>query len=241
MPPYHQLVQPGSEDSNVFIVSDAWKTAYPEAAAGVLVMRDVANPGHHAGLSAAKEQLEEQLRSRFSGWDRPALKALPTLQAYSAYYKRFKKTYHVQQQLESIVFKGQRIPEVAALVEAMFMAELKNLLLTAGHDVTALQMPVGIDVADGSERYVRINGKEQQTKRCDMMIVDAQGIISSILYGPDARARIAPETQHVMFTVYAPSGITSEAVYGHLHDIRANVELVAPSSQVDLLHVYGSE
>ena len=225
----------------MFNVSQAWKTVYPGAAAGVLVMRDVANPRHHSGLSAAKEQLEEQLRSRFSGWDRPALKTLPTLQAYSAYHKGFRKTYHVQHQLESIVLKSQRIPEVAALVEAMFMAELKNLLLTAGHDVTALQMPVGIDVADGSERYILLNGKEQQLKTGDMMIADAEGIISSFLYGPDLRTRITPESRHVMFTVYAPSGITSEAVYGHLHDIRANVELVAPASQVDLLHVYGNE
>jgi len=225
----------------VFNVSGAWKTAYPGAAAGVLVMRDVANPRHHAGLKAAKGQLEEQLRHQYSGWDRAALKALPTLQAYTAYYKCFKKTYHVQLQLESIVLKGKGIPEVAALVEAMFMAELKNLLLTAGHDAAALRMPVGIDVADGSERYVRLNGIEQQPKRGDMIIADAEGIMSSILYGPDLRTRITPETRHVMFTVYAPSGITSEAVSAHLHDIRANVELVAPDSQVDLLHVYGTE
>jgi len=71
--------------------------------------------------------------------------------------------------------------------------------------------------------------------------VDAEGIISSILYGPDSPTRIKPETRHAMFTVYAPSGIASEAVSVHLHGLRANVELVAPNSQVDLLHVYETE
>jgi DNA/RNA-binding domain of Phe-tRNA-synthetase-like protein len=204
-------------------------------------MSDVANPRHHAELNKRKEELEGHLRRRFAGWDRAGLKALPVLQAYGAYYKRFKKTYHVQLQLESIVLKGRAIPQVAGLVEAMFMAELKNLLLTAGHDQTAVQMPVGIDVANGSERYIRLNGQEQQLKAGDMMIADACGVISSVLYGPDSRTRITPETQRVIFTVYAPPGIEADVVHAHLQDISANVLLVAPDARVVSLQVYGTE
>jgi DNA/RNA-binding domain of Phe-tRNA-synthetase-like protein len=225
----------------MFIVSEAWKTAYPGAAVGVLVMRKVINPELHPALDKRKEELENQLRARFSGYDRAALKALPTIQAYNAYYKRFKKSYHVQLQLESVVFKGKSIPRVAALVEAMFVAELDNLLLTAGHDLQAVQMPVGIDVAKGAERYIRLNGQEQQLKARDMMIADAQGVISSVIYGPDRRTQITPETRQVLFTVYAPPGIGEQAVYDHLQDIQANVLLVAPEGQVELLEVYGTK
>jgi DNA/RNA-binding domain of Phe-tRNA-synthetase-like protein len=204
-------------------------------------MRNVVNPEGHAVLDKRKEELENQLRSRFSDCDRAALKALPTLQAYNDYYKRYKKTYHVQLQLESVVFKGKALPRVAALVEAMFMAELKNLLLTAGHDLEAVQMPVKLDVAQGSERYVRLNGEEQELTPGDMMIADAQGVISSVLYGPDYRTRITPETRQVLFTVYAPPGVGEQAVYDHLRDIQANVLLVAPEADVELLKVYGTE
>jgi len=204
-------------------------------------MRNVVNPEGHAVLDKRKEELENQLRSSFSDCDRAALKALPTLQAYEAYYKRYKKTYHVQLQLESVVFKGKALPRVAALVEAMFMAELKNLLLTAGHDLEAVQMPVKLDVAQGSERYVRLNGEEQELTPGDMMIADAQGVISSVLYGPDYRTRIIPETRQVLFTVYAPPGVGEQAVYDHLRDIQANVLLVAPEADVELLKVYGTE
>ena len=225
----------------MFIVSEAWKIAYPGAAAGVLVMRDVINPERHAGLDKRKQELENQLRSRFSDYDRASLRALPTIQAYNAYYKRYKKTYHVQLQLESVVSKGRAIPRVAGLVEAMFMAELKNLLLTAGHDLEALQMPVKIDVAEGNERYIRLNGQEQELKPGDMMIADAQGVISCVLYGPDLRTRITSETRQVLFTVYAPPGIGEQAVYEHLQDIQANVLLVAPEADVELMEVYGTE
>jgi DNA/RNA-binding domain of Phe-tRNA-synthetase-like protein len=224
----------------VFTVSEAWKKAYPGAAVGVLAMRKVVNPEGHPALDKRKEELEAQLRSRFSDYDRAALKALPTIQAYNDYYKRYKKTYHVQLQLESVVFKGKSIPRVAALVEAMFMAELKNLLLTAGHDLQAVQMPVGIDVAEGSERYIRLDGQEQELKPGDMMIADAEGVISCVLYGPDRRTRIRPETRQVLFTVYAPAGVGEQAVYDHLQDIQAHVLLVAPEAEVELLEVVGT-
>ncbi len=225
----------------MFTVSEAWKKAYPGAVVGVLAMRDVVNPKVHAALERRKEELERQLRSRFADYDRAALKALPAIQAYDDYYKAFKKTYHVQLQLESVVFKGKAIPRVAALVEAMFMAELKNLLLTAGHDLEAVQKPVKLDVAEGSERYVRLNGREQMLKPGDMMISDAEGVISCVLYGPDRRTRITPQTRQVLFTVYAPPGIGERAVHDHLQDIQANVLLVAPQADVELLEVVGTE
>jgi len=204
-------------------------------------MRKVVNPEIHAALDKRKEELEGQLQARFSDYDRAALKALPTIQAYNDYYKRYKKTYHVQLQLESVVFKGKSLPRVAALVEAMFMAELKNLLLTAGHDLDAVQVPVKLDVAKGSERYIRLNGEEQELKPGDMMIADGQGIISCVLYGPDRRTRITPDTRQVLFTVYAPPGIGEQAVYDHLQDIQAHVLLVAPEADVELLKVYGTK
>jgi len=225
----------------MLIVSEAWKTAFPGAVVGILTMCNVVNPDRHPALDARKAELENQLRSRFSGQDKAALKALPTIQAYTAYYKRFKKTYHLLLQLESVALKGKPIPQVAALVEAMFVAELNDLLLTAGHDLEATQMPVRLDVSDGSERYTRINGQEQVLKPGDMMIADAQGVISSVIYGPDQRTRITSDTRQVLFTVYAPAGIGEQAVRQHLQGIQANVILVAPEAEVISLEVYGAD
>ena len=179
----------------MFKVSDAWKATYPTAHAGVLVMHDVTNPPYHAELEERKQQLQNELRARFVGQDRSAIAALPTIQAYNAYYKSFKKTYHVQLQLESIVFKGKSLPSVAALVEAMFMAEIKNLLLTAGHDLDTLQLPVTLDVATGQESYTLLRGQEQIAKAGDMLMADQAGVISSVLYGPDQRTQVTAQTQ----------------------------------------------
>ena len=112
----------------MFEVTSAWKTTYPSALAGVLVLRAVSNPPHHAELERKKVALEEELRAQFSGLDRAAIARHPVLQAYGDYYHRFKKTYHIQLQLESIALKGKSIPSVAALVESMFMAGILTIL-----------------------------------------------------------------------------------------------------------------
>lgn len=203
-------------------------------------MRDAANPSSHADLERRKIELEQDLRSRYTDHDRAALLQLPVLQAYAAYYRRFKKTYHIQLQLESIVFKGKSIPSVAALVEAMFMSEIKNLLLTAGHDLETLQLPLTLDVSRGDERYTLLRGQEQELKAGDMFIRDGAGVISSILYGPDQRTAINRQTRHVVFTIYAPAGIGEETVLNHLHDLHQNVLLVAPAAQVELMQVIGA-
>jgi DNA/RNA-binding domain of Phe-tRNA-synthetase-like protein len=225
----------------MFNVTIAWKSSFPGAHAGVLVMRNVSNPAHHTDLEKQKLELEERMRVQFAGQDRATLASHPVLQVYAEYYKRFKKTYHVQLQLESIVLKGRSIPTVASLVESMFMAEIKNMLLTAGHDLDTLQLPLTLDVTTGNESYVVLRGENQTVKAGDMMISDGTGIISNIIYGPDQRTQITESTRNVMFTVYAPNGIHEPAILQHLRDMRENVMLVSPQAQVELLAVYGGD
>jgi DNA/RNA-binding domain of Phe-tRNA-synthetase-like protein len=221
-----------------FSVSSEWKSAFPGAHAGILVMQNVANPPASPKLDRLKDELVADLRLRYGAADRAALGSMPVLQAYTAYYKRFKKTYHVQHQLESVAWKGRDLPRAAALVEAMFMAELKDLLLTAGHDLDALQLPVRLDTARGGESYTLLRGDPAELKEGDMYMLDGEGIISSILYGPDARTQINPDTHRAFFAVYAPVGIEAEAVRRHLEEIAAYVSVVAPEAQVLLSEVY---
>ena len=224
----------------LFAASQSWRTSFPTACAGVLVMRKVANPAQHAGLENQKGVLEDQLRADFAGQERSTLEALPVIRAYADYYRRFKKTYHVQLQLESLVHKGKPLPRGAALVEAMFMAEVKNMLLTAGHDLDAVQPPITLDVAKGNECYTLLRGQEQVLKAGDMLMRDRAGVISCILYGPDQRTQIKADTRNVVFTVYAPPGIAEETVQDHLHDIQGYVRIIAPGAQTEMLQVFGA-
>ncbi len=221
-------------------LSDEWKSTYPHASVGVLVMRHVVNPEHDAALDGRAEDVERSLRSQFSGADRAALRVLPAIQAYTEYYRRFKKTYHVQLQLESVALKGRSIPKMPGLIRAMVIAELNSQLLTAGHDAAALDGRLVAGVARGTEHYTLLNGANQQLKPGDMCIADRTGIISSVLYGPDHRTRLQAGTRHACFTVYGVPGIAHATIEAHLGEIRDAVLSFAPEAEVELLRVQGS-
>jgi len=211
--------------STFLVTTEAWRSAFPGAVVGALAMRGVSNAEHSPGLEAAKRRLEEQLRA-----GEPGVDALPVLRAYVDYYRDRGKTYHVKAQRESVALKGKPIPSRAALVEAMFMAELENLVLTAGHDLDALEAPLRADVTTDGDRYVLLNGADAVLERGDMLMADGAGIVSSVLRGPDQRTRITRGTSSVLFAVYAPAGVGEHRVRAHLEQLRANVELVAPEA-----------
>src|SRR5215211_1371014 len=219
----------------MLVTTDTWRRTFPGAVVGALIMRGVRNPEQSAALEAAKRRLEEDLRAAATASRHGGLSADRVLRAYVDYYRARGKTYQVKAQRDSVALKGKLIPRRAALVEAMFMAELANLILTAGHDLDAMTPPLRADVTADGDRYILLNGAEAVLERGDMMMADGVGIVASVLRGPDQRTRITPETRHVLFAAYAPAGVGVDAVRNHLDDIQANVRLVAPEAQTEEL------
>ncbi len=222
----------------MLVVTDAWKNAYPAAHVGLLVLRNVSNPEHEPGLEDRKRNLESKLRDLYK--TRDDLDNSSVLKSYETYYRKFKKTYHLRLQLESLVFRGKSIPRVAALVEAMFMAEMEDLLLTAGHDLSSVKQPITLEVSDGNQRYIPLNGVEQPLKTGDMYIRDTEGVISSIILGPDHRTRIQPGTTNSIFTVYVPEGIDKNLIQHHLEQIQLYVRLFSPNAITEVLDIYSA-
>jgi DNA/RNA-binding domain of Phe-tRNA-synthetase-like protein len=74
-----------------------------------------------------------------------------------------------------------------------------------------------------------------------MLIADQNGVISSIIYGPDQRTQISTATQNVFFAVYAPAGIDEQTVMNHLEDIRNLVHIFSPHAAVQGMQVFGPQ
>ncbi|OQC17321.1 MAG: B3/4 domain protein [Firmicutes bacterium ADurb.Bin080] len=222
----------------MLLISEKLKTAYPGGLIGAVLIKNASNSEFNTGLEKKKEELENDLRTRYENINRTDLSLTEPIKTYVNYYKRFKKTYHVLLQLESVVLKKKSIPNVAPLVETMFMAELKNLLLTAGHDMDAVRLPIMVDLSQGNERYILLNGQEKKLAPGDMMMVDGSGIISSIIYGPDNRTQITQNTKNVLFVVYAPPGINEGLLEQHLQDINQYVKIVSPDAILETQKVY---
>jgi DNA/RNA-binding domain of Phe-tRNA-synthetase-like protein len=222
-------------------LTQRWRSIHPGAAMGILVVGDVRVPDTTPQLTRKKKILESQLQERYKGMNRSAILHLPVMQAYAAYYKRFKKTYHLLLQLESIVLKGKKLPKAPALVEAMFMAELESLLLTAGHDLDQINDPIRLDSSSGNEVYTQLRGKTVSCKTGDMVMADPQGVFCSIIYGQDQRTQITDRTRNVIYAVYVPPGINSDLIEDHLSDLEENVGLVSPEAQITFRNIYFAE
>lgn len=213
--------------------TDDWRSAHPGAVIGLLELAGAANAQPAPPLEEQKRAIESQLRARYAGFTRQDFLALPVLAAYERYYKRFNKTYHVQLQLESIVLKGKGLPSVSPLVDANFAAEVETLALTAGHDVARLEEPVLIDVSRADDQIVPMNGAAKVMRAGDMVMRDAEGISCSIIYGQDNRSPLSPATTHVLYVVYAPTGVPVEAVEAQLQKITEYVRLASPQAAVE--------
>jgi DNA/RNA-binding domain of Phe-tRNA-synthetase-like protein len=226
-------------------LSAEWRAEYPRAVAGFLSMREVSGALQGTtgtgALDEIRERIEADLRGKFLEGGKEALRAHPVMAAYESYYRKYRKTYHVALQLDSVIWKGRKISAAHPLVMAMFMAELSNMLLTAGHDLGKIAAPVRGGVASGRESFTTLGGAIRQTTDGDMMMSDAKGIISSVLLGPDERTAISELTADVLFAVYAPSGIGPEKVRSHLQDIQRFVTVCCPGARAESLECFPAD
>ena len=214
-------------------ISKELKEAYPGGFIGEVSFKNVnVDDTEVINLNRVKDELVESLRDKYKDYSRMSLIQTEPMKSYVTYYKKFKKTYHVLLQLESVILKGKSIPEINPLVMIMFVAELKNLILTAAHDLDRIIQPIGVELSRGDEGYQLLNGMEKKLPAEDMFMKDREGIISSIIYGPDNRTQINEKTVSVLYTVYAPPGIEGSLIDEHLNDITHYIQLAAPQAEM---------
>ena len=217
----------------VISATEEWRTAHPGATIGLLELSGLENTSSSSRLNERKREIEADLRERYKDFTRQDFLALPVMAEYDRYYTRFSKTYHVQLQLESIVLKGKRLPDVSPAVDANFMAELETLILTAGHDSQKLRGPIVIDVSREGEQMTQMNGLSKAIRSGDMIMRDADGICCSIIYGQDARSPVSAETSRVLYVAYAPAGVAADAVERQLRGIEENLRLFSADVVVE--------
>ena len=210
---------------------------YPHLPFGIMIMNHVQNPKIHSRLEEEKATLEKSLTHRYGPLSRTDLKTQSPLNIYNDFYKSHKKTYHVQLQLESIVHKNKSFPKVAALVEAMFMAEIKNQLLTAGYDYDTLSAPLVVHGATEGITYMGMGNQEKKPPQNDIILSDQNGILGSVLCGPNHMCRITDQTTKILFAVYGLPGISHEQIKAHFEDIAHYVRLIASEAVVEELHI----
>ena len=213
-------------------VTDEWRTTHSGASIALLELSGVENTHPSEALNQRKRATEARLRETCAGFNRKDFLALPVMAAYARYYKQFNKTYHVQLQLESLVLKGKKLPNVSPLVDSNFVAEVETFILTAGHDAARLNGAVVFDVSREGDRITQLNGESKPIRAGDMIMRDAEGVSCTILYGQDNRSPISAQTNQVLYVAYLPVGVPVESANEQFQKIKDNIRLFSPDAVV---------
>jgi DNA/RNA-binding domain of Phe-tRNA-synthetase-like protein len=220
----------------MFTIDENIVTAFPGTKMGLLLINGVSCSHSYEESETAADL--SQLHQKYAHLSRKELKAFYPIQNYVSYYKSFGYSYPVLAQLESVLKGKKTLYTESALLQAMFLSELDGMLLTGGHDLAKLQLPLHLKAATGTEVYQSISGKEVTTINGDMMLCDSSGILSSILRGPDYKSRITASTTEVLFSIYAPPTIDSNDLEINLQKLEKRIKTFSPSSKTVLLQVF---
>jgi DNA/RNA-binding domain of Phe-tRNA-synthetase-like protein len=208
--------------------------SWPQGARmGLLEARGLPPLASHPALEARRALLEDQLRETYAGRDRQALKALPVMAVFAAHFKPHGQTYHVLRQLESVALKARPIPSQLCAVTALFMAELAHGLVAAGHDLDRLAPPLTLARSQGGESYRGFGDRAITLPAGDLTLRHRDGILSSVLQGPDGATPIGPETRDVLYTHYAPAGIDPAVLQAQLDDLAGHLRSYAPEAALE--------
>ncbi len=198
---------------------------------GLVLVDGVVQRAGAPEVEAALARLEESAAERWRGKDRKALAAIEPFKDYQDYYDLRGKTYPVLIQAESVATKGRPVAIADPLVRAMFAIEIKNAILTAGHDYERIKPPLRLGLAGGTERYALLGGREKVAFAGDFAMSDSGGLIASVILGPDERTRLSSATTRLLFVSYAPPSVSRNELYAHLAELARAVGLVSPGCE----------
>lgn len=199
------------------------KLAYPDLKVSIVEARLTGELQFNQEIIDLKRKLESKIRDDYKNPEN-----LERAIKYNSFYKKFDSKVPMEFQIKSIL-NNKEITMAHPALTCMFMAELKNIILTAGHDLAKLGNTIEVLRSNGTEEYAKINEKMQKLKNDDIFATDGIGIISSVLYGPDSRTKITEKTKHCLFMCYS-FGLNNEEIESHMNDILSYLRILAKDS-----------
>ncbi|NYT13668.1 MAG: hypothetical protein GKC01_04060 [Candidatus Methanofastidiosa archaeon] len=214
-------------------VSEDLSKYFPDLKVSTIEVRNLDNKKLDEELEKEKRKIEASIRAN----SKEFLES-DVIKKYNEFFKKFGKKYPIEYQIKSIA-EGKSFPSQYTVVESMFMAELKNMYLTAGHDLDLISGSLNTTITRDGEEYTNISGKEMKLKAEDIVTKDENGIISSVLYGPDRRTRITEKTRNYLFFAYFPYGEEDSKIKNHFEDILKYIKIFDNELERSEIEIYG--
>ena len=179
----------------------------------------------------AKRELNET-REKYKDYDR---KAVFGENPYFRFFRKFKKTYPVMLQFESIIIKGQDFPFDEPVTEVPYLLELTTCVLSGTHDVDRVEGALELYSGTDKTPFVGMHGRDQHTYPGDLVGRDELGIILSEIAGADDRTCARPESRHVFYPVFGTPDMSTDVINAAIEKLCGYISVLAPDAQVETI------
>ena len=149
---------------------------------------------------------------------------------YYKYFKKFKKTYTVMMQAESILLKNRSFPDINLINQVAFLTELKTYILLGSHDADKIDGPLILFRGTEKVPFNGMGGRDVHIYPGDVSGKDNQGIILSMIAGADNRTCISPETRRTVYFVFGVDGMDARAIFKTLDILEEYALTLAPDA-----------
>lgn len=152
---------------------------------------------------------------------------------YFRFFRKFKKTYPVMLQFESVAFKGRPFPKENPVMEIPFLFELVTWMLSGTHDLEQTNGCVTFFSPDTKLTFTGIRGEEIHTYPKDICARDETDIILSMIAGADDRTCVREDSQHVFHPIFGTPGMSNETMKAGLDKLESMVKILAPEAVIE--------
>lgn len=168
------------------------------------------------------------LKEKFSDYDR---KTVWGENPYYRFFKKFKKTYPVMLQAESVILKGRPFPCFNPVSEIAFLFELTTFVLSGAHDISCIDGDVTVYMATEKEDFEGIR-ETLHTYPGDLCARDSSGIIFSEIAGTDSRTCAKPSSTEVLYPIFAVPDMDTADIVKAAETLKKYICTLAPDAEI---------
>lgn len=178
--------------------------------------------------SLVAEELEA-LKRRFADYDR---KTVFGEHPYFRFFRKFKKTYPVMLQMESVLLKGRPFPRFNAVAEVPFLLELTTQVLSGAHDLDRMDTEITLFQETESVPFMGMRGEMLHTYPGDFCARDSGGIIFSLIAGADDRTYARTDTRRVLYPIFGTPGLSESVITDAMDTLCRHIRVLAPEAEI---------
>ena len=172
----------------------------------------------------------ERVRAGFPDYER---KAVFADNPYVRFFKKFKKTWPVLLQFESVVIKGEPFRRGSAVTAVPFLLELTTRVLSGTHDCSRVEGEIELYLSAEKTAFPGLYGREAHTYPGDFCARDAGGIVFSEIAGAEARSAAREDSTWVFYPLFGVPGLPAGTLDSAAETLSGYIKALSPEAEIE--------